>query len=193
MKFKIYKFKTVTSTNDEAINFIKKSKKKCGYIYAEHQTNGRGTYGKKWVSNKGNLFGTIFFQLKNNYPPFNEFSIINALLVSDVIKFFCNKKKVSLKFPNDIFISSKKICGILQELITVNEKNFLIIGIGINTVSNPLIKESYKATNILFETQKEPKIVDIINLLISSYEKFFQELSLYNYTNYKKKAELMAI
>ena len=54
-------------------------KKKIGCIYADIQTRGRGTRGKRWISVHGNLFGSIFFPLKKNYPPFNEFSIIRFI------------------------------------------------------------------------------------------------------------------
>ena len=193
MKFEIFKFEKVTSTNDEAIKLIKEKKKECGYIYAESQTRGRGTQGKQWVSNKGNLFGSIFFPLKKNFPPFNEFSIINPLIISDVIKHFCDKKNVNLKFPNDVFVNKKKICGVLQETVVSGTKQFLIIGIGVNIVSNPDIRNKYKATNILTETKKKPKITDMIDLIISSYEKFFIDLNLYNYAKFKKRAESIAL
>ena len=193
MKFKIFKFKNVTSTNDVAIQLIKAEKKEIGCVYAERQTRGRGTYGKRWISNKGNFFATIFFPLKKNYPPFNEFSIINPIIISDVIKHFCGERNMNIKFPNDIFVNEKKICGILQEHITANSKNFLIIGIGINMISSPNIKKKYKATNILFETKKKPKIKEIINLIISSYKKFFIDLNSYNYESFKKKADLMVL
>ena len=193
MKFEIFKFENVTSTNDIAINLIKKEQKETGCVCAETQTKGRGTHGKKWISDKGNLFGSIFFPLKNNYPPFNEFSTINPLIISDVIKHFCEKENINLKFPNDIFLNGKKICGILQETITFNNKNFLIIGIGMNVVSNPKIVHLYEATNILFETKKKINIKKIINSIIISYEKFFKVLNLYKYENYKNKAELMSL
>ena len=193
MKFRIFKFESVTSTNDVAINLIKKEQKEFGCVYAEIQTKGRGTHGRKWISNKGNFFVSIFFPLKNNYPPFNEFSIINPIIISDVIKHFCEKKNIKLKFPNDIFVNRRKICGILQELITINSKKFLIIGIGVNIVSNPNINIEYKATNILLETMKAPSLEDLINKIIFSYEKFFFNLNSYNYKNFKKKAELMAL
>ena len=93
MKFEIFKFKKVTSTNDEAINLIKKKKKEIGCVFAETQTKGRGTQGRRWVSDKGNLFGSIFFPLKKNYPAFNEFSVINPIIISNVIENFCEKKK----------------------------------------------------------------------------------------------------
>ena len=193
MKFEIFKFENVTSTNDIAINLIKKEQKETGCVYAETQTKGRGTHGKEWISDKGNLFGSIFFPLKNNYPPFNEFATINPLIISDVIKHFCEKKNINLKFPNDIFVNGKKICGILQELIVSNNRKFLIIGIGVNIISNPEINDEYQATNILLETQKRPMIKEIIDLIISSYEKFFINLNSYNYEHLKKKADLMVL
>ena len=191
MKIETFKFKSVTSTNDIAMNLIREKKKKIGCIYADIQTRGRGTRGRKWVSAHGNLFGSIFFPLRKNYPPFNEFSIINSVIISSVIEHFCEKKKISFKWPNDVFVNGKKICGILQELITLNSKKFLIIGIGVNVISNPNINNKYQATNILLETRKKPSIKKIINLIISSYEKFFFNLNSYNYKDFKKRAEMM--
>ena len=190
MKFNIFKFKKVTSTNDEAIKLIKK-KRNAGYVFAENQTKGRGTYGKKWISLEGNLFGTFFFQLKKNYPPFNEFSIINPVIISDVIQFYCKKENISLKFPNDIFVNKKKICGILQEHLTLNKKEYLIIGIGINIISHPVIYEEYKATNFFLETKKKTRVEEVADLLILKYEKFFNDLSSYDYLSFKKKANLI--
>jgi len=192
MKFEIFKFDRATSTNDVAISLIKNKQKKVGCVYVDIQTKGRGTHGREWVSQKGNLFASIFFSLEKNYPPFNEFSIINPIIISDVIKHFCNKN-IKLKFPNDIFVNGKKICGILQEVITSKDKNFLIIGIGINIVSNPDINKDYKATNLLLETKKKRNIKDLISYIIFSYEKFFIDLNLYDYANFRKKAESMAL
>ena len=193
MKLEIFKYESVTSTNDIAINLIRDKQKICGCVYANQQTQGRGTRGKEWISNEGNLFLSIFFPLEHNYPPFNEFSIINSVIISDVIKYLCKKKNITLKFPNDILVNGRKICGILQELITLNNKNFLIIGIGINIISSPKINNKYETTNILAETKKRPKISEIINLTISSYKNFFDDLSSYNFINFNKKANLMAL
>ena len=140
MEFEILKFESVTSTNDVAINLIKEKKKETGCVYANEQTKGRGTHGRTWISDKGNLFVTIFFPLEKKYPPFNEFSIINPVLISSVIEKFCDKKIISFKWPNDVLINKKKVCGILQEIVNVNGRNFLIIGIGLNIVSNPSIE-----------------------------------------------------
>ena len=193
MKFEIYKFNSVTSTNDMAINLIREENKISGYVYANKQTKGRGTKGKKWISDEGNFFGSIFFPLENDYPPFNEFSIINPVIISNVIKNFCEKKNISVKWPNDIFVNKKKICGILQELITSKGRKFLIIGIGINIISNPSFKTIYQATNIFSETKEKPSIKQINNLIKSSYEKFFIDLNTYSYLNFKKRADLIAL
>jgi BirA family transcriptional regulator, biotin operon repressor / biotin---[acetyl-CoA-carboxylase] ligase len=193
MKFKIFNYENVTSTNDVAIDLINKGKEEYGCICSANQSKGRGTHGKVWISKKGNFFGSIFFPLKNNYPTFNEFTIINPIIISDVIKYFCKKDSINLKFPNDILVNKKKICGILQELITSHGKKFLITGIGLNIISNPHIKGTYLATNILSQTQKKPKMEKIIHLIIASYEKFFTNLNSYNYIEFKKKAELMSL
>ena len=193
MKFEIFKLKSVTSTNDAAINLIKEEKKEVGCVYADKQIKGRGSQGKEWISDEGNLFGSIFFPLKNNYPPFNEFSIINPIIISGVIKHFCEEKNITLKYPNDVLVNEKKICGILQELINLDNRKFLIVGIGVNIVANPNINKKYLTTNILTETNKNPKIREIIDLIVFSYEKFFVNLNSYNYINFKKKADSMAL
>ena len=193
MKFEIFKFKGVTSTNDVAINLIQEEKKEIGCVLADNQTEGRGTHGKKWISDKGNLFGSLFFPLQDNCPAFNEFSIINPVILSSVIENYCDKKNISFKRPNDVLVNGKKICGVLQELITSNSKRFLIIGIGINIVSNPNINNEYQATNIFSETKIKPPINEIIDKIIFSYEEFFLNLNSYNYLSFKKKADLMAI
>ena len=193
MKFEILKFESVTSTNDVAINLIKEKNKLMGCIYSDIQTKGRGTYGKKWISKKGNLFLTIFFPLKEKYPTFQEFSIINPLIILDIVKKYCDERKLRLKFPNDIMYDGKKICGLLQELIIQKKKNFLVIGIGLNISSNPSINNDYKATNIYLETNNKPSIDEIIDLIISSYRNFLTNLDVYNYKLFKKKAEELSV
>ena len=187
MKFKIFNYKSVTSTNDMAIILIKEKKKEIGCVYAQKQTKGRGRYGREWISAEGNLFGSIFFQLKKNYPSFSEFSTINPVIISDIIKRYCENENITFKWPNDILVNGRKICGILQELVTLSSKRFLIIGIGINTVSSPNINYEHKTTNIYLETKKKPSTKDMINLIILSYEKFFLNLKSYSYLNFKRK------
>ena len=96
----------------------------------------------------------------------------------------------ALKYVSNVMSG---VCWFPLEYFLSNSENFLIIGIGVNIVSNPEIKNNYQATNILLQTEKKPKIKEIIDLIISSYEKFFIELNSYDYVNFKKKAEVMAL
>ena len=64
MKIQIIKFKSVDSTNNVALRRIKKGKIKPTLIIAESQKKGRGQYGRKWISYKGNIFMTVYFPLK---------------------------------------------------------------------------------------------------------------------------------
>ena len=61
MKFKIFKFRKVKSTNNTAIRIAKNSKFDYGMIISDTQNSGRGQYGKKWIAIKGNFFFSFFF------------------------------------------------------------------------------------------------------------------------------------
>ena len=68
MKLQVVKYNFVDSTNDIAIRRIKNGKIKPTLILANYQKKGRGQYGRKWISYRGNIFITIYFQLKKkNY------------------------------------------------------------------------------------------------------------------------------
>ena len=63
MKLKKFRFKKVKSTNNTALRIIKKTKYTLGMVVAQSQIKGRGQYGKKWISSKGNLFVSFFNEL----------------------------------------------------------------------------------------------------------------------------------
>jgi BirA family transcriptional regulator, biotin operon repressor / biotin---[acetyl-CoA-carboxylase] ligase len=146
MKLIQFKFKKVKSTNDTAIRIIKNSNYKFGMITSDTQINGKGQYGRKWISHKGNLFISFFHELKNINLSISSLTKINCLLVKKLLGIFY-KEKITFKKPNDLLIDKKKISGILQEIITISDQKFLIIGIGINLVKSPKIK-NYPTTNL---------------------------------------------
>ena len=146
MKFKILRFKRLRSTNDTAIRIIQNSSLKYGMIIAENQSHGRGQYGKKWLSFKGNLFVSFFYSLENLNLTLSQITKLNCLLVKKMISKYY-KKKITYKKPNDLLIKGKKISGILQEIINKNNKKSLIVGIGLNLVKNPIIR-NYPTTNL---------------------------------------------
>ena len=146
MKFKIFRFKKVESTNNSAIRIIKNSNTDYGMIIANEQKNGRGQYGKKWISYKGNLFVSFFYKIDNITISLKQITKINCLLVKKLLTMYC-KNKIIIKKPNDLLINKKKICGILQENISKINKRYLIVGIGINLIKNPNLR-NYPTTNL---------------------------------------------
>ena len=146
MKFKRFKFNKVKSTNNTAIRIIKNYHFKNGMVISESQTNGKGQHGKKWISHKGNLFISFFHEIKNINISLSTLTKINCLLVKKTLEKYY-KKKIVFKKPNDLLINKKKISGILQEIISVSGNEFLIVGIGINLIKSPKIK-NYPTTNL---------------------------------------------
>ena len=174
MKFKRFKFKRVKSTNNTAIRIIKESNYNIGMVIAETQTNGRGQYGRKWISSKGNLFVSFFNELNKTNLSINTITKINCLLVKKLLSTF-TRKKIIFKKPNDLLIDKKKISGILQEIIFFNKKKFLITGIGINIVKNPYIR-NYPATNLKEVTKKSISKLSVENKLKDLFEKSLSKL-----------------
>ena len=107
MKFQKFKFKKVKSTNDTAIRIIKNSNCKYGMVISDIQTMGRGQYGKKWISCKGNLFVSFFHELKNIDLSLGQITKINCLLVKKLLTNYY-KKNIIFKKPNDLLIKKKK-------------------------------------------------------------------------------------
>lgn len=146
MRFKIFRYKKVESTNDSAIRIIKNSNIDYGMIIADKQKSGRGQYGKKWISYNGNLFVSFFYKLDHLTVSLKQITKINCFLVKKLLSIYY-KKNIVFKKPNDLLINKKKISGILQEKISKFSNQYLIVGIGINLIKNPNLK-NYATTNL---------------------------------------------
>ncbi len=174
MKYKIFKFKRVKSTNNTAIRIIKESNYNLGMVISETQIKGKGQYGRKWISLKGNLFVSFFNKLNKSNLKISTITKINCLLVKELLSKF-TKKKILFKKPNDLLIDKKKICGILQEVILIKDNKFLITGIGINITKNPVIR-NYPATNLQEVTKKSISKIIVQNKLKQIFEKNLSKL-----------------
>ena len=167
MRLKKYYFKRIKSTNDQATQMIKKGKEK-GIIIADLQTKGRGRYGKKWISQKGNLFMTVFYKI-NKEKNLNFLTNYNCRLVKSALKKFINKK-ITIKPPNDLLINNKKLCGILQETIFFKLNKLIIVGIGVNIIKSPNIK-GYKTTFLNDFTAKKINKMIVFKSISKLFEK----------------------
>ena len=174
MKFKIFRFKKVKSTNLTAIRIIKNSNFDYGMIISKTQSKGKGQYGKKWISYNGNLFVSFFYKIDHIKNSLKQLTKINCLLVKDLISKYY-KKKIVFKKPNDLLINQKKICGILQETLTKFDHKYLIVGIGINLIKSPYIK-NYPTTNLSVLMSKDFKKKEIEEKLKKIFEMKLKKL-----------------
>ena len=81
MKFKVFKYKKVKSTNNTAIRIIRETNHNFGMIISETQTGGKGQYGRKWISYKGNILISFFYKLKKINLSMKQLSRKNCFLV----------------------------------------------------------------------------------------------------------------
>ena len=184
MKIKKYNFKIVKSTNDLAIQIIKKTNDDLGMVIAQKQKHGRGQYGKKWISFEGNLFVSIFFPIDKNQISLKDLTKINCHLVKKLLSKYY-KGKITIKNPNDLLIDNMKIAGILQETMLKSGKTFIIVGIGINLIKSPIIK-NYPTTNLLDLTDEKITPYNAILKLKKIYEEFIPVLPRFNLKNILK-------
>ena len=184
MKLKKFNFKNINSTNDLAIKIIKSTNNKSGIVITEKQKKGRGQHGKKWISFKGNLFVSIFFNIDKVNLSLRELTKVNCLLVKKLLSGFY-KSKITIKKPNDLLIKGKKISGILQETISKSDETFIIVGIGINLIKSPNIK-SYPTTNLFDLINVKITSNNVALMLIKIYKKFIPMFSKFNVKNIDK-------
>ena len=169
-------FDTISSTNDYLLRKEKNKNKDIKICIAEEQTKGRGRRGKSWISPK---FKNIYFSLNSflKKEDLSGLSIAVALSVSKVL----NKINVMslIKWPNDLLVGNKKICGILIETAKVGELTKVVIGIGINVNMeySELIDQEW--TSIKLEKKQSVDrnsiITEMINQLCITLNKFEQE------------------
>tara|TARA_B100002051_G_C16605252_1_gene570239 strand:+ start:430 stop:945 length:516 start_codon:yes stop_codon:yes gene_type:complete len=170
MKLKKFNFNKVKSTNNTAIRLIKNGND-YGIVSSESQSNGRGQRGKKWISNKGNLFISIFFKI-NSKISIKKITNLNLLILKKIILNQV-KQNINVKLPNDILINKKKVCGILQEIIYQNDHKYLIVGIGINIINCPNIL-NYPTTYLNNYRKKKINKIKMINKIKLYFEKKYK-------------------
>ena len=185
MKIKLIKFKSVKSTNDIAIKLIKNQRVQPTLISSETQKQGRGTMGKKWISQKGNIFISVFFEIDQKKITFKQFAVLNAFILRKLVSNFISKN-IKIKWPNDLLYKKDKICGILQEVISSNQKDYLIVGIGLNTNFSPRNK-SFSSTSLKNMVNKNIDNIEILQNIKNEYEKFLVEVKKFTYKKLEKK------
>ena len=169
MKIQIIKFESVDSTNNVALRRIKKGKIKPTLIISKSQKKGKGQYGRKWISYKGNIFMTVYFSLKRKIEIKTLSKKVYKLIKKSLEKFV--NEEIRVKLPNDLLIRGSKVCGILQESIIHNNDRYFIVGIGINLVKSPKITNKQVSFLQKYNNNKINKN-DICKKIRINFEKF---------------------
>ncbi len=171
----IYYFPELESTNIIAKQKILNKEDKVPegtIIIAEQQNGGKGRLGRKWFSPPGGLWLSLILypKLTPSYMPI--ITLMTAVVVAKIISPLIPNIKVQIKWPNDVLIDGKKVCGILTEMSVVAKNiGWVIVGIGIN-VNNNLFDgfenqyERYKKDGFLFILEEWKKYNDTIGKII---------------------------
>ena len=131
-KILIKRLRSANSTNDAAINILK-NQENIDWIIADEQLNGRGRRGNIWTSPLGGLYASVVISDdKIEYSHLSQLSILSSVVAAKTIEEIIGKNLIRSKWPNDIFLAEKKLCGILIESVFIENKFYVIVGFGIN-------------------------------------------------------------
>ncbi len=170
------------STNDVARAFGEKGERDA-VVVAREQRKGRGRNGRSWFSDAGGLYSSFILEKKKSLP------FIAAISAAKTVERCMDEAGLSgvdveVKWPNDIMVMEKKVCGILCE----GYRDFDIAGIGIN-VNNKVSLEC--ATSIKEITGKELAIDEVLDFLVSNIEKTLLSPEEEIIKEYKKRCKML--
>ncbi len=165
----VYHFSTIDSTN----TYAKQLDDYAALIVADEQTCGRGRLGRTWSSKRGD--GLYFsLMIRPQLPPYvvGMLTQLSAIALRQAVS-----EKALIKWPNDIFISDKKIAGILTELITeIDMVEKVIIGVGLNLKQ---VNEFKEIATSIFEEDITFDVFDFFRRFLSV---FFELLNTFEKT-----------
>ena len=178
-------YKEIDSTNDTAREFAAKGAEEGTVIVADCQKKGKGRLSRRWESPVGvNIYTSII--LRPNISPIfaPQLTLVSAVAAAETISCFLNtdsgyKPEPTVKWPNDIFINSKKVAGILTEMNSEMDRiNFVVIGIGVNlNMTKKMFPEELRqiATSLKEETGRDISRIDFIQTLYLNMERWYKE------------------
>ena len=165
------------STNNQAKAAGEKGEVHGTLFVADRQTAGKGRRGRGWESPSGNSVSMTIL-LRPEIPPVKApmLTLVMALAVADGIRDALGVD-TGIKWPNDIVLNKKKICGILTEMSTeIDYINYVVIGVGINVNQETFpdeIKET--ATSLKVETGKPVKRAGVIATVMERFEQYYEQ------------------
>jgi BirA family biotin operon repressor/biotin-[acetyl-CoA-carboxylase] ligase len=165
-----------TSTNDEAKKLGKEGASEGTVILAKTQTAGRGRLERKWLSPKGGVWMSVILR-PSPQRIIQKITLLSGLSVAETLKRFYHID-ASLKWPNDVLVNGRKICGILTEGVFNGEVPlYVVVGIGLNanvdleSIPKGLKNEAVSMKELL---QKEVSIIDLVRRLLRTLDEDYE-------------------
>lgn len=171
----IYYYDVTDSTNIRAKELAEEGHPSGTLVVADRQESGRGRRGRSWDSPSGTgIFMTLLLKPEMNPNHASMLTLVAAMAVSRAIS-KCADTEALIKWPNDIVIGGKKICGILTEMSAQFDFiNHIVIGIGINVHNEHFPEEiAETASSILLQTGKRIRRAELIEQILEQFEHYY--------------------
>lgn len=169
-------FDTIDSTNIKAQELAEKGYQSGTLVVADKQESGKGRRGRSWVSPSGTgIFMTLMIKPDINPNNASMLTLVAALAVAKAITSVTGEEAL-IKWPNDIVINGKKVCGILTEMnAQFDYINHIVVGIGINVHNESFPEEiSQMASSLMIEAGgKRFHRAQIIAETMSYFEQYY--------------------
>jgi len=168
--------KRLASTMDEAVSEARKGTIEGTVLLTDEQTAGRGRFERQWFSGPGDLMFSVVF-----YPTSKELPFISVLTALAIVRTIERETELlpNIKWPNDIFVNGKKICGLLVENMTKgNSIGYSIVGIGLNVGLNVKLYPEISdiATSITMESNSDASAASLFKGIIEELDNLYLAL-----------------
>lgn len=186
----IHYFREVDSTNEVAKKLAREGAPEGTIIIAERQRKGKGRRGKTWISPLGGAWMSII--LRPNTLPINapQLTFTAGVAAAQTIKDEYDLD-VGIKWPNDILIDNKKVCGILTEINTENDSiDYIVTGIGIDAnidvnLLPPELRDT--TTSIKSELDHDISRMILVQKFLGNFEAMYDEFNKGNFDKILRK------
>ncbi len=168
----------VGSTNEEAARFLEEgAATDHTVITAKEQVKGRGRGARTWSSPPGNLYATLVLTPERAESEWPHLCFVLSLAIAETLKIILrNKAQLHVKWPNDVLVGGRKICGILLETHqTKAGKKVMLVGFGVNCRHHPE-GGLFPATDLVFEgvSQSNATPEVILAFILQQFEPLYQ-------------------
>jgi BirA family biotin operon repressor/biotin-[acetyl-CoA-carboxylase] ligase len=173
----------VSSTNDFAKELAGYGADEGTVVLSERQTAGRGRLSREWISPRGGLWFSVVVRPELKPAEAVTLVFVAGLAVAEVLGELYGLK-AETKWPNDVLVNGRKVCGILAEMNTTGEKvNYAIVGVGLNAnfdvvkvFPEELMKTAVSLENVLGRKVRLDELLRaVLEKLENSYELFMKE------------------